>query len=410
MSSKTVKHDLFFRVHYRETEVDLDQWNPYKIPLTDFRNGDIQPRWKQKISDGLQAGTVLSAQRQSFPTLRPFDATIYYKDVFGAPVYSRTTGLTSVAQTGGAGSATINPIKAQDQAMGKYLKQVRAVQTSMAGLTFLGEFREALHMLRHPADSLNRGLADYLHAIKQKKRQNPKTWKKAIGGAWLEHSFGWQPFINDIKDAVKAYSRLKEIAHVQPISASASDTKNPVYSTGAWTFSRYMRVTETTKTQDDCFVKMHGAVWCQASGASFDRDLFGFNLREFVPTAWELIPWSFLADYFSNIGDVLENAVTNTANLRWTVRSTISTQNFMCVHTGNEPLIKATCPRFAYYQERSPGVNTSIGRSVTREILGGTYVPPIRFELPGKPAQFLNMAALLLAGNSIFPQTRRPWR
>lgn len=411
MPTKTWKHPYGFLVHYQDTETATNDWIWNLHSLTDSRSGNSNPGWKKAITKGVQAGTTMSASRQIYSHKRAFDAIVHYKDVGGSPVWSRTTGLTTLAQAGGAGSSGMSTQKAQDQAMGKFLKQVRRVQTSMSGLTFLGELREALHMLRHPADALNRGLADYLHAVKRKKRANPKTWRKAIAGTWLEHSFGWQPFINDLKDAAKAYSRLKEVPHVEPISSSSSDQAYPIATTTTWGFSRYVNVRQNAYQEDDCFVKMRGAVWVQASGTSFDRDLFGFNLREFVPTAWELLPWSFLADYFSNIGDVLENSVTSTADLRWAIRSTVTTQRFSCLHYLNEPMISAVLGnRLIRTQTFSPGFHQSIGRSVFRETIAGTYTPPLRFELPGKSAQFLNMAALLASGNSIFPQSPRPWR
>lgn len=45
----------------------------------------------------------------------------------------------------------------------------------------------------------------------------------------------------------------------------------------------------------------------------------GLTIQEFVPTVWELIPYSFVVDYFTNIGDVVNYAYS--ANLNWVYKS-----------------------------------------------------------------------------------------
>jgi hypothetical protein len=411
LSSRTRIHPYYCQTDNLNTESTAHDVQSFTIMATDTRDGISNPGYRQAISRGNSAGTVLTATREQFQYLKSINVTVRYVGADGSDYFSRTKGHTTAAQYPFVQSSNILTKVAEDRAMSKFLKAVRGVQQSFSGQIFLGELREALHMLRHPADALNRALADYVHAVKRKKRQSPKQWSKALGGLWLEHSFGWKPFINDIEDAIKAYRRLKEIPHVVPISSSGADMKDVGTTTSLVGFAAYVLLREIIQVSDDCFVKNRGAVWCEASGTSFATDLFGFRWSEFVPTAWELLPWSFLADYFSNVGDVLENSVTNTSSLRWFNQSIVSTRHRMVVHTPDGSAIKnGLGTRFRAVQLESPGYHNAISRSVVRTWNAQVYVPPVTFEFPGKTAQYLNMAALLLAGNGIYPQTVRPWK
>jgi len=58
----------------------------------------------------------------------------------------------------------------------------------------------------------------------------------------------------------------------------------------------------------------------QMGGAALDnlakRLTFGFTSHEALATAWELTPWSWLVDWFSNVGDVIA-ASNNSIGLQW---------------------------------------------------------------------------------------------
>jgi hypothetical protein len=71
-------------------------------------------------------------------------------------------------------------------------------------------------------------------------------------------------------------------------------------------------------------IRYKGAVIAQVKGPSWQNDdLFGFNPQNFIPAAWELLPWSFLADYFTNIGDILTASIVSTKHLAYTNRTEI---------------------------------------------------------------------------------------
>jgi len=47
-------------------------------------------------------------------------------------------------------------------------------------------------------------------------------------------------------------------------------------------------------------------------------DRYGFgSWREALPVVWELIPYSFLVDYFSNIGQIIDSYSTQLGGVMW---------------------------------------------------------------------------------------------
>jgi hypothetical protein len=130
-------------------------------------------------------------------------------------------------------------------------------------------------------------------------------------------------------------------------------------------------------------------------------ELSGFQFRDFVPTVWELIPYSFVSDYFVNIGDILEAACTDTSIVRrvtlieiveWT-RSTSVSPNYdlslkeMKTRYGN---VKGVS------QEGRPGKFELVTRIVRRTPLSGVPFPTPRFDPPELFSKHsLNLAALL---------------
>lgn len=128
----------------------------------------------------------------------------------------------------------------------------------------------------------------------------------------------------------------------------------------------------------------------------------GFSLRSFVPTIWELIPYSFLVDYFSNLGDL----VTSTAVFRndfvyvvstdWRELHDVACNIRRSLHNNNTGII-------------DHGESISLGhwehRVVSMQRFNvGSLTPSFRFECPLLGSKkWLNIAALLRTARSLQP-------
>jgi hypothetical protein len=145
------------------------------------------------------------------------------------------------------------------------------------------------------------------------------TLLKRAGSANLGYQFGWRPLIGDLTrllsfsdQVAKRETELKNLFKSglrrkrQLYSGAISDTFSSVLnSTGFNTGSvPYDRV---TKDRTWGFVEWYPTVLPPATSADMRslarRAVLGMTVD--LSTAWELIPWSWLVDWCSNVGDFL---------------------------------------------------------------------------------------------------------
>lgn len=225
---------------------------------------------------------------------------------------------------------------AYEIALGNFLKNAGSKQTPLKGMILLGELGKTLQMLMNPASALRDGLLSYLkraHRIikdaKRKHRKKRKRWSgrdnarlgKVLAKTWLEYSFGWMNLVRDIKDATAAYSAFEARAATARAYGKCEIEIDKISTKTSSTFMSYgYHHLTTTKTRKDKVVlkgvlKMSTDV--MVSDAERVQQLCGFNLAEFVPTVWELVPASWVVDMFTNVGDILNSIHGITSNWVW---------------------------------------------------------------------------------------------
>lgn len=320
---------------------------------------------------------------------------------------------------------------ALNRALAKAYKAIREAQVAFSGPIALGEALETMHMLLRPAASIQDLCKKYLERVardmKRSKGKRPRRVKrkyppdedsyvkdlmKAASGAWLENSFGWQPAINDAKDAAKAWNRLLDEENSVPFSGYGEDEKLIRSSSVSQGFGgAYLYQMVHTFDTGSKLVKIRGHVKREATtGGRAQAELFGFTPSEFLPAAWELLPWSFLIDYFTNIGDIINAGVTSTSNVQWTSMSTVDTITRR-VHTGPDlegtrKIVNATKPQLQYLTG-SQGLCVHTRRQVNRVKTFPLSIPDVEFNAFISLGQAANIAALLGQANSLFPQRSR---
>jgi hypothetical protein len=119
----------------------------------------------------------------------------------------------------------------------------------------------------------------------------------------------------------------------------------------------------------------------------------GANLNSFVPTLWEWLPYSWLADYFSNMGHVISALSFPTSDIIWvnrlirnTIVSTISYSKRMAIPFNPDVKIIED----SFYSSPWVFSNKYHNRSVSSKSL----VPAFRLRLPGNPGQWATVVAL----------------
>lgn len=379
--------------------------------LSRTRTGISNPHWRDQVLSGQNATTPMTGVWVSVEGSDSFKAEVEMRNRSDNSLWWRVKWKGHTAPLYNSPLAfTFDASQANARASNKFLNRVREVQTKMQGMVFLGEVRETLRMIRKPAEGLQNLIQKYLRDVRRAKNRarGTKNWTKELGNLWLEQAFGWTPLLNDIADARSAYNSLIDKDRIVHISAGAKDGKRMLSDQTGYTHTASPAYCAEihTRTKDDVeIVRYRGAVIARAATTAQDRAArFGFKPSEFIPTAWELLPWSFLIDYFASIGDVLEGVVTDTSNVSWVNKSVVRKADLrIMVDEGpGSPF-----PPTLYYAKRyvSPANFVFTHKTVERSA-SGVPTPQLVFSLPTSPGRLLNIIALLAQTNrTVHPQS-----
>jgi len=374
-----------------------DEKSFYKTPSwswNEIKSGTELPKWRSLVKAHSPATT---AYTRSGMTVRvvPGQISTYWKSgltyrwdhVSGDIIYPSSVGY-------------VQPIRIVDLRnqvhiawLNKASKKLRTMQSGVS----VGELRETLHMVRHPLESLKKGFHDYLVATplnaKAKttkrgrainSRDKRKAIAQAISGTYLEYANGWGPLVRDVISASQtvaehftpsgiAYERVTARASAQEMKSSKQVS---AYQTTGSDMASWRRTQVVVSTSG---VRYVGEVVVSHGGSADDLlRSAGLQMREFVPTMWELLPLSYVADYFINMGSLLEAFCFMSGKRTWWSGSQRDVAD--SVITGETGPDVGTV---AISRSGSLGSCTVHATNFTR-FDPGTITPHLEFSLPGK--------------------------
>lgn len=294
------------------------------------------------------------------------------------------------------GSLTVDPFEADSAAREEFLKRYRQARTTFHGGVFLGELAETIRMIKNPAKALREGLNRYHKDVKKRLRgKGRKSRKRIVRDSWLEYAFGWRPLVNDAADALKLANA--GIRRSMPIRGQGVSTSRALvsqqYSSNGTVFPKLLYYGEY---QREYLTRYKGAVVCTVPPASFPEQL-GLSWSNVLPTAWELIPYSFLVDYFLNVGKVIEGMSTGVIKLAWgcrTVRDNIEVNFHSAVDKEAHDAAVLGRPHFSTCKGSGKlGHYRTVARFPISEVYFG--LTDLRPSVPGATSlKWLNIAAL----------------
>lgn len=219
-----------------------------------------------------------------------------------------------------------------NKALYRFTSKVRSNSSSL-GVT-LATAGQARDMIVDRAVKLNSIMDAKLSELtrKRSRRQRHNQIKNfAMGRAsdYLEWVFGWLPLVHDIEDALGV---LGDDFPTRYVSAKATAT---VVSSGSFTGSSYAY---------DSWIRTEFQIRCSISGfvSVSNPNLFLANrlgLLNIPGVAWDVIPWSFVVNMFTNMGQIV-NSITDFVGLDMTdcstTRSGIATRTHKCA-AGSAP-------------------------------------------------------------------------
>lgn len=181
----------------------------------------------------------------------------------------------------------------------KRVTQLTALARAVRKRDFGGTVR-ALGLAKN--EQLKLGRRSYRVARQDRTRLFRTAWDKqsvkpaAFANNYLEIIFGWSPMIKDIQDALEVLDREFPVA---PVRGSATG----VYSqTDAQSFERNVRPEEVRWFRSQRTLRLQTTVVVKNPNVALAAEMGLINPFE---VAWQVIPFSFLFDYFIGIGRYL---------------------------------------------------------------------------------------------------------
>jgi len=183
-------------------------------------------------------------------------------------------------------------------------------------LVDLAERRETYELLKNAHSRFKDRLAFVGRRAAKSVRQ--RKWKTKYGAtpaqaawstlsdAWMESRYGWGPLVYSMRDVAKAMEWMREpksVIHTERVSKSAEITGSG--SNSAW--PSYQRL------QNGAFPAMGITVYHKrvlTARASVAYQVSAHSLKAFdtnpLMVGWELVPLSFVVDWFLNVPDILQ--------------------------------------------------------------------------------------------------------
>lgn len=423
-TSHIVRYEARWSQDYRQTfpngNVISNQTNGggfYNMSFTDERIGFSDPKFLQKIKRGESATTPLDAWRYE-ATYVPHNITMHLRGVGNNPrvdaIYKSTQGYMGFGWLDYS-KPNFDFSTADNDAAIAIRKKIHSEQVSWSGGVFLGEIRETIRMLKSPAKAMRQYAQHFVSSYTRIKRQAQRlngrknarntNLKEALANQWLEYSMGFAPFVMDIRDILETLDKQVE-NRTKRISAFRESATSSRVNHGLRSVLK-----SGTPFNYDAFVNIERRIVNKAYvrytcgyEAKLLQDITspiqklyvygGFNLRETASIIYELTPWSFLIDYFSNLGDVIQANFTSLENVKW-VNKTVRLHHSEVILPSDLGLQLTPNTTLIDWQ----GSMGQLKLDSYRTIRSAASIPlgTISFELPGHSNQFLNIGALAIA-------------
>jgi hypothetical protein len=257
-------------------------------------------------------------------------------------------------------------------------------------------------MIRNPAKALRSGFDDFFTTLRRRRKGSKNHRRRVLSETWLEYQYGWRPLVSDLEGGLDALSRFaQKPIRFKSVSGSGRDERDHSPAPLEVDSGRIL-YTVNRKYHTIGTARYWGVVELQTGGSTSVPGNLGFRLDRFVPSLWELIPYSFIVDYFSNVGDIISSWAFGMSQVRW-VSKTIRTESS---YELTVPSYRQNPGALPYTRSIMMMPCKSVGScvSVTRSPGVSTLVPSFRLEVPGMSSlKWLNLAALGRSRKSLTP-------
>jgi len=376
---------------------------------TDTLSGVYNPAWRDQVRMVTSATTSANGVRSkawitAYPTatwsavhkVNPF----FYSatgNAYGGPRFA--SGPSDYWPSPSLPDAATS-VAGHNQAVSRLYSQLNNMVSSVKSGEDWGEWKQTMRALKSPMKSVRDLLTgNHYKSLQDLKRyRTPVKLADAMAATHLEYAFGWKPLADTVAKAVVGLQNREVFAFYHPFFARSKVAFAPSTSELQVAIGAYLS-TKTVVTRTSEYSETYQGVWgeeCKLPEKSISGVL-GLWPRDFLPTVWNLIPYSFLVDYFVNVGDIVSSLAVPWGGVKW-CNYTIRTTNKSTADITYILDPGAAAQNIRGVVNQTPGqikcTVTTFNRSPTTTL----PVPDLEFTRPGQitARQWVNMAALTL--------------
>lgn len=284
-------------------------------------------------------------------------------------------------------------LTAENLATAKLYDAIIEIQTSLQAGEDIGEARQTANLLRSPMRNLRELMFSTMEG--HQKGLGIKRVSNAVrvlADTVLEYRFGVEPLASSIASTMVGLQNRDESFIYRPfdVTGRAKNSNSGSWASGVGHFETTHEITRFRERT----VRYRG-VW--GYKVPIDRrsvnQVLGLQWRHFVPTVWNLIPYSWLADYFTNIGDFANRYAVDWSGTRW-CNKTVRTSSELSSEWHDTT---SKTGKHGYSGVLSPGSFNWRSTSFQRLTQFSLPSPIFEIDLDLSGRQLQNVAALMLS-------------
>lgn len=268
-------------------------------------------------------------------------------------------------------------------------------ETPVLGGEILATLGQTISMLKRPFGSS----LELIAKIERRKKfwLGKKAYNAAQAGAkaWLETRYGWKPLIGDAQSIMRTATKSRlSLSEVRVARASAKDERTLIETVDTYICSNSYRVrgtkTRTIKVRASAGIFYRLLPIDQGEAVLRQLGLHGQNVPS---TVWELIPLSFVVDWFVNAG-LWITAITPRSDIQtlgnWVTKVTDTTYDL----SGGSMTRQMSNPTATYSGTWNPVSHK--GNYVSRKVNQSLALTPLLLNRPLSIAHQIDGISLLL--------------